>query len=128
MKLHLISQPTTRLEQVPLGLHDHAFRGRHGVPNDVVAVRIVHILFPEPFHGLVLVRGEGGEAACHEGGVAVRAVRRRYLLNGVDDATLKHHVAELGGEGFVGVVHLVPAAVGGPCRGVPYGCVHRHWL
>nr|GMD74699.1 hypothetical protein DM860_013446 [Ipomoea batatas] len=101
MELHPLSQPTTGLKHVPLGLHEDALGRGRGVPNDVVAIGIVHVFLAEPLHGLVLLRREGGVALRHEGGVAVGAVGGRDLFDGVHGAAFQYEVPELRHEGLV---------------------------
>ena len=89
------------------------------VAHRVVARAVRQVPRPEPPHGAALRR-------CHRGHL------RRHQAHGgavvVVSTTGDDEVGEDGGEGRVGVVDLVPAAVGGPGGAVPDGGVDGHGL
>jgi hypothetical protein len=92
------------------------------VPVPVVADGVEEVPPPEPPHGGALGRGHHRELRRHHRHRAPRAAA------GGGGAAAEDELREVGGEGRVGVVDLVPAPLGGPGGAVPDGGVHGHGL
>lgn len=100
---------------------EHALGGLGRVPSPVIAVRVLHVLFPKGGHfRSLLVCDSGGDGWIFLWLVALGEI------DGVHGAPVEDEVGEFGYVRGIFVTHFVLSSVSGPIGAVPYCCIQRH--
>lgn len=101
-------QPAGVLKARPLGRNGDALGRWHGIPQRIIAVRVVHVPLPEPAHGSPPLRCDDGVVLGGKEGVFLGACFSGWdLLDGVGRAAIQDQVFEFGDKRGIFVIHLV---------------------